>query len=72
MKRGDAVAAVLRPGHALLLVWPYSPDEAKALWAAGAPSSDAEALRLAGKHIYVRRRPPTLRGSRFQGPERAR
>ena len=42
---GDHGKAALHPGHALLLVWPYSDSEAEAPWARDKDPWDVQALR---------------------------
>ena len=42
---GDQAKAALHPGHALLLVWPYSDSEAETPWARDQDPWDVQALR---------------------------
>ena len=43
---GDHSKAATHPGHALLLVWPFSDEEAKSPWARDVEPWDVRALRL--------------------------
>lgn len=50
---GDHSKAATHPGHALLLVWPFSDEEAKSPWARDVEPWDVRALRLYGGSTVI-------------------